>query len=240
MPDIHILFGLTNQLMVSNNKQNPQQSTKRQQQNLMDDHQKRPASVDSKTTKHLKHDSQSDNPKWIKYFNRTQQYKTMMTNLSEGKLPQSTKAEVAWDHYKHLNGFQKVSKAQFIEYFEKIKCKLIQKKIIVKNDEKAFWSDYTRAGGDSATQHQNGKQIYSNHPVSKLIEEDVMAEKHLNTTFDSFYASRPLYLCYERGVFRKLMRQADKKRKLYNYYDQKRAQTKAKTKPKNPEMDPFA
>ena len=146
-------------------------------------------------------------------------------SLLEAEMP----AQQAWERkYRHLPAFKYTSLEQFSARLSDHREQVIKQNQRVSLAVAAFERD--RKIHPVRSRNDYGQVIFARTPAAALLDEDIKNGRNVGLTPAEFRMTRPEYQLFPPEQFRPRIYQAQRKKKWYNYLDQKRAENEAKVK----------
>ena len=165
---------------------------------------------------------QSKNPNFIQW--RSSQAKAIvLEDLKNGKLPLNEKkvsAKQAWTVYHELPEFKGVCYKKFKDRLSDHRRAVQKQKSQYEREELAFQHDRIIHPRDE-THDRRGKLIFSHHPASNLLCQDLKNGAYPRMTPSELRNSRPEYKLFSLQVFKERIYQEICLKKFCNWYDSK-------------------
>ena len=166
---------------------------------------------------------QSKTPNFIQW--RSSQAKAIiLEDLKNGKLPLDEKkvsAKQAWTVYQKLPEFQGVCYEQFKDRLSDHRRAVQKKTTQYEREELAFQHDCIIHPRDE-THDRRGNLIFSRHPASALLREDLNNGAYPRMTPSELWNSRPEYKLFSLHVFKGRIYQEIRYKKFCNWCESKR------------------
>lgn len=135
--------------------------------------------------------------------------------------------EEAWDHYQNYPEFALIPFSQFKERLKGHREQVKKKKTHIQAQVAALQHD--RAMHPESLFNRRGEKVFAFSSAKPMLEQDVADEKHLETSVEALYLSRPEYHgdVWTLPIFRKRLAQEIARQKFFYYLQCKRAKKEA-------------
>ena len=164
------------------------------------------------------------NPEYIDWKS-SEAREVLRFDLIEGILPLSETAATAveaWVIYSELPEFSKVIFKQFSERLRDHRKQITKKKLQTVKELEAYAQDQALYPREPC--NQRGELVFDLHAAKKLLQDDIKDKKHVQMVPSALQATRPVYLLFQKDIFKHRIYQEIRRQKYVFYLNVKRAE----------------